>query len=64
MHTHPELLLILARERHDDLLRQRHWESVAHTREAPPLRVSLARYLRQLADRLEPRTAEAGHAHA
>jgi len=56
---HPELLLILARKRHDDILRQRRKVWVAPTPQAPPLRVSLARYLRQLTDRLETLAVEA-----
>ena len=63
MLDHPELLLILAREHRDDLARQRRCEPLDLTRRTPPLRVSLARSLRQLADRLEPRAVETGHVH-
>jgi hypothetical protein len=64
MLDHPDLLLILARQRRDDLARLPRREAAPPTREGTPLRVSLARYLRQLADRLEPRRVGAGQVHA
>lgn len=64
MLDHPDLLLILARERRDDLARQGRREAATPIRGGTPLRVSLARSLRQLAERLEPRPLDARHVHA
>ena len=59
----PQALPFLARERHTELLSDRHDPTEPLGEPRSPLRAGLARRLRSFADRLEP-DPSAGHAHA
>ena len=64
MIQHPEILLILARERQAELRRESRLALPRVARERRSPRTALARRLRDLADRLETCAPEGRQAHA